>query len=498
MIKEIDEQQNLNSFLLRQQETPLFNVLKEYVNRGIIPFHVPGHKKGHGIEKSFKDFMGENPFKIDVTVFDLVDSLHHPTGAIKEAQELLAEAYNADHSFFSVQGTSGAILAMIISVLRDEDKIIIPRNAHKAIMSGVILSGAVPVYVDPEVDERLGIAQGVTTESIKKALEENPDTKAVLIINPTYYGIASDIREIVKIVHGYNIPLLVDEAHGPHLAFSDDLPVSALEAGADICCQSTHKIIGAMTQCSVLHLKSRYISSERVQQVLNVLQTTSPSYILMASLDCARKQIALHGRELISYAVSLTNYAREEINKIPGLYCFGRDLIDHQGVYDVDTTKVTISCRDLGITGAELEKILVGEFNIQMDLSDFYNVLATCTFGDTKKSIDALIDALKKISKRYYGKRQALRGFSSIPEHPKKILEPRQAFFHDKKSIPIKDSIGEVSAEFLMAYPPGIPVLCPGEIITKEIVDYVYEMKQCGLKLQGTEDPDVENIKVIK
>lgn len=386
---------------------------------------------------------------------------------------------------------------MILSTLHDGDKIVIPRNAHKSIMSAIILSGAIPIYIDPEVNDILGIAQGVTTKSVKKALEKNPGTKAVLIINPTYYGVTSDILRIAKIVHSYHIPLLVDEAHGPHLAFSNDLPVSALEAGADICCQSTHKILGAMTQCSVLHLKSRYISAKKVQQVLNLLQTTSPSYILMASLDCARKQIALQGKELINYVLSLSNYARTEINKVPGLYCFGKELIDHKCVYDIDTTKITINCRNLGITGIELETILIHDFNIQIELSDFYNVLAVCTFGDSKETIDTLITALKKISKRYYGIKPPLNGFNYIPAHPAKKMEPRQAFFHSKKSLSIMNSVGKISGEFLMAYPPGIPILCPGETITKEIIDYVYEMKQCGLKLQGTEDPDVTNINVI-
>lgn len=358
---------------------------------------------------------------------------------------------------------------MILSTLHDGDKIVIPRNAHKSIMSAIILSGAIPIYINPEVNDILGIAQGVTTKSVKKALEKNPGTKAVLIINPTYYGVTSDILRIAKIVHSYHISLLVDEAHGPHLAFSNDLPVSALEAGADICCQSTHKILGAMTQCSVLHLKSRYISAKKVQQVLNLLQTTSPSYILMASLDCARKQIALQGKE----------------------------LIDHKCVYDIDTTKITINCRNLGITGIELETILIHDFNIQIELSDFYNVLAVCTFGDLKETIDTLITALKKISKRYYGIKPPLNGFNYIPAHPAKKMEPRQAFFHSKKSLSIMNSVGKISGEFLMAYPPGIPILCPGETITKEIIDYVYEMKQCGLKLQGTEDPDVTNINVI-
>lgn len=485
-------------YKMNQNETPLFNALMEYVNRETLPFHVPGHKKGIGVDNEFKSFIGENPFKIDVTVFKLVDSLHHPTGPIKKAQELVADAYGSDASFFSIHGTSGAIQAMILSVVNDGDKIIVPRNVHKSVTSGIILSGASPVFMEPEIDKKLGIAHGVTPETIAKTLEENPDAKAVLIINPTYYGVATDIKKIADIVHSYNIPLIVDEAHGPHLAFSENLPMSALAAGADICAQSTHKIIGALTQGSLLHVKSKYVDPKRVQQILNLLQTTSPSYILMASLDCARRQIALDGKELLDKSIELCKYTRNEINKIPGFYCFGEEVLGKPGSYSFDPTKLTISSRELGITGFELDMILSEKHHIQMELSDFYNVLAVGSFGDTKEGMDQLISALKDISEEYYGKRKPIQDFLDIPNIPEKILEPREAFYSEKTSIPIKESIGKISGEFLLAYPPGIPVLCPGEIITKEVVDYVYDLKRANLYVQGTEDSTVENIKIVK
>ena len=470
----------------------------KYVNRNTVPFHVPGHKKGQGIDEEFKKFMGENPFKIDVTVFKLVDSLHHPTGPIKKAQELAADAYGSKAAFISVHGTSGAIEAMIMSVVSNNDKILIPRNVHKSVTGGIILSGAVPVYMQPELDKEVGIAHGVSPETVEKTLKENPDAKAVLIINPTYYGVATDIKRIAKIVHSYNIPLIVDEAHGPHLGFNDKLPISAINAGADMCAQSTHKIIGALTQCSILHVCSDRIDIHRVQQILNIMQTTSPSYILMASLDCARRQIALHGKELLDYAIDLCTYTRNEINKIPGFYCFGKEILQDNGAYAFDPTKVTITCRDLGITGYDLDMILSDEYHIQMELSDLYNVLIVGSFGDTKENMDYLIKVLKEISKKYYGKGDKKSDFIDIPPIPEQILIPREAFNSTKVPVPINESIGMISGEFLMAYPPGIPVLCPGEIITKEIVDYVRRLKATGLYVQGTEDPEVEVIKVVK
>lgn len=484
-------------YKLNQNETPLFDALMEYVDRETVPFHVPGHKKGEGIEKSFKKFIGENPFKIDVTVFQLVDSLHHPTGPIKKAQELAADAYGADASFFSIHGTSGAIQAMIMSVVSQGDTIIVPRNVHKSITAGIILSGAIPVYMQPELDKKLGIAQGVTPETVEKTLKENPHAKAVLIINPTYYGVATELSRIAEIVHEYDIPLIVDEAHGPHLAFSDKLPMSAMEAGADLCAQSTHKIIGAMTQGSILHVRTKYVSAARVQQIMNLLQTTSPSYILLASLDTSRRQIALEGAELLDKAIENAQYLRKEINKIEGFYCFGDEILGNPGVFALDPTKVCITCRDLGITGFDLDMILANKYHIQMELSDLYNTLAVGSFGDTRENIDKLIAALTEISEEYRNKNQVKPDFLDIPSIPKQVLIPREAFNAEKVSMPLEDSVGEVSGEFLMAYPPGIPVLCPGEVITEEIVKYVSDLKKTGLYVQGTEDPRVENIKVV-
>jgi len=481
-----------------QYETPLFDALKTYVKNDTVPFHVPGHKKGVGADQEFKEFIGENAFKIDVTVFKSVDSLHHPTGPIKRAQQLAADAYGSDAAFFSIHGTSGAIQAMIMSVVSSGDKIIIPRNVHKSITAGIILSGAIPVYMQPEFDKKVGIAHGITPETVKETLEENKDAKALLIINPTYYGVATNLKKIADIVHSYDIPLIVDEAHGPHLGFNDKLPMSAMEAGADICSQSTHKIIGALTQCSLLQVRTKRVDAARVAQVLSLLQTTSPSYILMASLDCARRQIATEGEALLEKAISLTSFARDEINKIPGLYCFGNEILNNPGVYSLDPTKVTITCRDLGITGYDLDMILSNKYHIQMELSDLYNILAVGSFGDTAESFDKLLTALREISAEYYGKGNKKVDFIDIPPIPKQELIPREAFNSVKSRVLISESIGMISGEFLLAYPPGIPILCPGERITKEIVDYIKQLKEAGLYVQGTEDPEVNYIKVVK
>ncbi|HBM75424.1 MAG TPA: arginine decarboxylase [Clostridiaceae bacterium] len=485
-------------YKLDQTQTPLFDALMEYVNRKTIPFHVPGHKKGEGMDNKFKDFVGTNVLSIDVTVFKLVDSLHHPTGAIKKAEELAADAYGSDRAFFSVQGTTGAIQAMILSVVSQGDKIIIPRNVHKSVTAGCILSGAIPVYMQPEIDDTIGVALGVTPETVEATLKKNPDAKAVLIINPTYYGVAEDIKKIAKIVHSYDIPLIVDEAHGPHLGFNDRLPTPSISVGADMSAQSTHKIIGSLTQSSLLHVKGNRVDADKVQQTMNLLQTTSPSYILMASLDVARMQIATKGKELLDKAIDLAQYARSEINKISGLYCFGEEVLSKKGAYALDPTKMTICCRDLGITGYELDQTLADKYHIQVELSDLYNVLAVGSFGDSKEKMDALINALREISSEHYNASIKPSPVLEIPEIPEQVLSPREAFNSSKVPVALENSIGQVSGEILLAYPPGIPVLCPGERITSEIVNYVEEMKNAGLYVQGTDDPDVNYIKVLR
>ncbi|BBA51140.1 aminotransferase class I/II-fold pyridoxal phosphate-dependent enzyme [Fusobacterium varium] len=485
---------------LDQNKTPLFSVLKdEYVGRDILPFHVPGHKRGKGVDKEFYDFMGNGPFSIDVTIFKMVDGLHQPKSCIKEAQELAADAYGVKKSFFAVNGTSGAIQAMIMSVMKAGDKILVPRNVHKSVSAGIILSGSEPIYMNPEVDEELGIAHGVRPQTVENMLKQHPDIKAVLIINPTYYGVATDIKKIADIVHSYDIPLIVDEAHGPHLHFHDELPLSAVDAGADICTQSTHKIIGAMTQMSLLHVNSDRIDTNRVQQILSLLHTTSPSYPLMASLDCARRQIATEGYELLDRTIKLAKRFRNEVNRIPGMFCFGDEIVGREGIFAFDPTKVTVTAKELGLTGFELETLLVDDYNIQVELSDFYNVLGLITIGDTDESIDKFIAALKSISERFYGKvTKVKRSFIKMPAVPEQVLIPREAFYSDKNTILFEESAGKICGEMIMAYPPGIPIITPGERITEEIIDYIKDLKEAKLHIQGMADPELININVIE
>lgn len=481
---------------LDQFEAPLFERLKEYSESGTIPFHVPGHKMGHCIDPEFKELIGEKALRFDNTSLPQTCSLQHPSGALVKAQQLAAELYGARQSFFVVNGTSGAIMAMIVSVLKTGDKVIVQRNVHKSVTAGIIMTGVVPVYIDPIIDDDLGIAHGVTPDAIAQALSQHPDAKAVIIVSPTYYGVVSDVKAIADLAHSYGIPLLVDEAHGAHFRFSDKLPDDAISQGADIVSQSTHKTSTSLTQSSMLHVAGDLVDPLRVAVVVNMLQTTSPSFALLASLDCARRHMALHGRQLWDETVDLYQKTRQRINAIDGCETFDKTHLEKLGVKGFDPTRLTICCWDLDISGHDMEQLLGQKYHIAMELSDFYNVLAVGSPGDTTDGLDHLVMALQDISRHHtYHKSKIVS--MPLPEIPQLVMTPRDAFFGNTQTVSFAASKGMVCAESIMSYPPGIPIICPGEIISQQIIDYVNTMKAAKLQLTGMEDMSMETIKVV-
>lgn len=484
--------------MLNQSKTPLFTGLLNHAKKDPIQFHIPGHKKGTGMDPEFRNFIGDNALSIDLINIGPLDDLHHPHGMIKEAQELAAEAFGADHTFFSVQGTSGAIMTMVMSVCGPGDKIIVPRNVHKSVMSAIVFSGATPIFIHPEVDKQLGISHGITTDSVSRALEQHPDAKGLLVINPTYFGIAANLKEIVEISHSYGVPVLVDEAHGVHIHFHDELPLSAMQAGADMAATSVHKLGGSMTQSSVLNMKEGLVSPKRVQSVLSMLTTTSTSYLLLASLDVARKRLFTEGKELIDKAITLAKKTRKEINEIPNLSCIGEEIIGTKATYDFDPTKLIIPVTDLGITGYDAEVWLREKYNIEVELSDLYNILCIITPGDTEEETSILIKALQELSTNQGPVSHKSKATIHIPNIPLLSLSPRDAFYAESEVVPFQESVGRVIAEFIMVYPPGIPILIPGEIITQENLNYINENLDAGLPVQGPEDPKLNKLHVIK
>ena len=476
-----------------QNNIPLWDALNSYVEDNYASFDVPGHKKME--HTAIGTILGKRIVELDANSMKPLDNIANPIGVIREAELLMAEAFKADYAFFLVNGTTHGVQSMILSACSPGDKIIMPRNVHKSAIQALILSGAIPVYVQPEINDELGITCGLSVDSIKEAIEENRDAKAVFIINPTYYGLVSNLREIVKMAHDNNMLVLADEAHGAHFTFNEKLPISGMEAGADMAAISLHKTCGSLTQSSGLLINERVIKREKVKTILNLTQTTSASYLLMTSLDIARRDLAINGRNIFDKVIELADYARNEINKIPDLSTIDEKLINSHGIYNIDKTKVAVNVSGLGLSGLHVYDILRDEYKVQVEFGDTKNILAILGNGDTKETIDRLIDALKDISKKYRTENKIV---SILDLHnPEVILSPREAFYMGKKSIPLEDALGEICGEQIMSYPPGIPVISPGERFTKEMINYIKFLKEEGSMVTGPEDPNIDYVKIL-
>ena len=453
-----------------QSRAPIFEALERYKSMRIVPFDVPGHKRGKGNPELTK-FLGEKCLTVDVNSMKPLDNLCHPVSVIKEAEELAARAFGAQHAFFMVNGTTSAVQSMIMSVCKRGDKIIMPRNVHRSAINALIISGAVPVYVNPSINKQLGIPLGMSVTDVKKAIEQNPDAKAVLVNNPTYYGICSDLRTITKLAHQHGMKVLVDEAHGTHFYFGENLPVSAMAAGADMAAVSMHKTGGSLTQSSFLLSNHPDLHQGYIRQIINLTQTTSGSYLLLSSLDLSRRNLALHGKEIFARVKELAQYAREEINKLGGFYAFSSELIDGDAIFDFDTTKLSVHTRDIGLAGIEVYDLLRDEYDIQIEFGDIGNILAIISVGDNMFVMERLISAMAEIKRIYQKDKAGMYDHEYI--NPEVVMTPQEAFYAAKHAMPIEQSAGQICSEFVMCYPPGIPILAPGERITQEILDYI-------------------------
>jgi len=481
---------------MKQEKAPLFDTIINHAKNRITSFHTPGHKNGKGIDKRLKKFTGKNMYYMDVTVFPEVDSLHDPVGPIKKAQQLMARAYGVEHSYFLVNGSSVGNMAMFLSACNPGDSVIISRNAHKSTMSGIILSGVWPIWIQPRIDQNLDIFFDSSFEQIEEALKKFPEAKAVFLTSPTYNGVTTDLVKIADFCHERGKILLVDEAHGPHLKFHKSMPISAVEAGADLCVQSTHKILSALSQASVLHFQSELIDANRVRRIVSLLQTTSPHYLILSSIDLARRQAVMHGEKIVGRLIRLSEKARKRINQLSNFSCFTRREIQSRG-YDLDVTKLTINVTRTGFSGYELEDLLAEKYDIQVDAADLFNLIAITGVGTDKKDINRLISALEEIDEKYHG--EAQNWILQIPSiSTEMVMMPRDVFLlYRSKRVPLSKSAGQISAQTLTPYPPGIPILIPGERITQEIVDYVEDLKEKDIRISGQETETLKTIKVV-
>lgn len=472
----------------KQNNTPFFSEMKKYIESDPTCFDVPGHKMGN-FDNDLEEYAGKTLYKLDVNAPIGLDNLYHPHGVIKEAEDLLADLYNVDEALFSINGTTGGIMTMIIGTIDAKEKIILPRNVHKSIINSLILSGAYPIFVMPDTDPETGIANGVKIDNYIKAMDENPDAKAVFVINPTYFGVTSNIKKLAKEAHERNMIVIADEAHGSHLYFHEDLPLGAMAAGADISSVSLHKTFGSLTQSSAILINKERINVSRIKKVYAMLSSTSPNHILLASIDVARKRMALDGHKLLSNTLDLARKTRERINKIRGFHCLDKSYLDGNGRFDIDETKLVINTSEVGLFGFEIFKLMREIENVQMELGEISELLAIFTIGTTQKDADRLVEGLQKISDKYYD----ITDIKTIPHFsysfPKLIVRPREAFHAPSKVISLDDAVGEISAESIMIYPPGIPLAIPGEIITQNAIDllHFYE-KEGGVVLSDSPD----------
>ena len=480
--------------ILDQNRAPVFEALQRFRQMRVVPFDVPGHKHGRG-NPELTQFLGEKCVGIDVNSMKPLDNLCHPVSVIREAEMLAADAFGAAHAFLMVGGTTSAVQSMVLSTCKRGDKIILPRNVHRSVLNALVLCGAVPVYVNPEVNRRLGISLGMQREQVEKAIAANPDAVAGLVNNPTYYGICSELRAIVKMAHDAGMYCLVDEAHGTHFYFGEHMPVSAMAAGADMAAVSMHKSGGSLTQSSLL-LTGPGMNAGHVRQIINLTQTTSGSYLLMSSLDISRRNLALRGKQVFSKVIDMAEYAREEINAIGGYYAYGRELINGNSIYDFDPTKLSVHTRDIGLAGIEVYDILRDEYDIQIEFGDIGNILAYLSIGDRPQELERLVSALAEIRRRYQRDPNGLLSQEYID--PEVVKSPQEAFYAGKKSLPLRECAGFVCSEFVMCYPPGIPIIAPGERITEEILDYIEYTKAKGCSMTGPEDPEIERLNVLE
>ncbi len=476
-----------------QEDAPIYEALEQFRRMRIVPFDVPGHKRGRG-NPELSELLGDRCVNIDVNSMKPLDNLCHPVSVIKAAEELAAEAFGAAHAFLMVGGTTSAVQSMALACCKKGDKIIMPRNVHRSIINALVLCGARPVYVNPDVDRHLGISLGMKVEQVEQAIRDNPDAVAVFVNNPTYYGICSDLRTIVEAAHSHGMKVLVDEAHGTHFYFGENFPVTAMAAGADMASVSMHKSGGSLTQSSLL-LVGKDMHPGYVRQIINLTQTNSASYLLLSSLDISRRNLALRGREAFAKVAELAEYAREEINRIGGYYAFGDELVNRDSVYAFDPTKLSVHTLDIGLAGIEVYDILRDEYDIQIEFGDLGNMLAYLSIGDRKQEVERLVSALADIKRRYQKDKTGMLSQEYIP--PRVVMTPQESFYAPKEQLPIQEAEGRICSEFVMCYPPGIPILAPGEEITDEIIEYILYAKEKGCSMTGPEDEKIEKLNVV-
>lgn len=468
-------------------EKTLINQLKHIVDLDLISFHMPGHKLGKIYNRlGYLDIV-ENIYKMDTTEIYGTDNLHSPEGVIKQSLERASKVFNSTKTYYLINGSTCGIQAAIMSVCQPKDKIIVNRDCHQSVINSCILGDIEPIYIIPKIDKENNIGEGVDINTVLNAIDMNLDAKAILLTYPTYYGRVFNLEQVCNYANERGIVVIVDEAHGSHLGLSNRLPKTALEQGADIVIQSTHKTLPSFTQSSMLHIKGDKIDLSRLESILKIIESSSPSYILMSSLEVAIDIYDKHGKKLMDELLDDINNFVYDIKDDKYIEVYNND----------DKTKIFISLKKLGITGYKLDEILRNKYNIQVELSNYYGVLLICTIGNSSDDFMKLSKALRNIMLQN-SKQSALVNIKYPISIPKKVLNPRDAFYSTKDKVNIYESIGKISGEYIIPYPPGISLISPGEVITKEVIDYIKFCKDKGMNVTGIKDSNLEFIDIIR
>lgn len=477
---------------------PLAEAVLHYAGLGVLPCHTPGHKGGCGAHPMLHRFFTEEGLRADVSLSAELDDLHAPTGCIRAAEELAAEAYGADAAYFMVNGTTGAIHTMLMASLAPGDVLLVPRNVHRSIMGAMILAGVRPVYLQPAIDTRLGIAMGVSLAAVECAVREHPEARAALLVYPTYYGVTTELAAIADFLHAHDMLLLTDAAHGAHFAFSEELPPSAMAAGADLSAESTHKLLGSLTQSSMLLARGRRVPEERIRAASGIMQSTSPNEILLASLDLARAQMAEEGRERLAAAIPLANDLRRRINEIEGLWAFGAEYMGAPGCAALDPLKITVQVTGCGLSGFAAEEELRRR-GVAVELADARNVLLLLSYADGARETERLFAALRDMAATCAPMctSRGAAAFLSLPPIPEMGMEPRAAYFAPRECVCVASAEGRIAAETVVFYPPGIPVLAAGDVIDGATLAYLAAMKTIGARVVGAADASLRTLLVI-
>ncbi|MGW5359012.1 aminotransferase class I/II-fold pyridoxal phosphate-dependent enzyme [Actinopolymorpha pittospori] len=481
-------------------EVPVLQAIEDYRSGGYVTFLPPGHKQGRGVDPRVLAVVGQDVFASDIILMNGLDDRHMGQGVLARAEALMADAVDADHAFFSTCGSSLSVKAALLSVACPGEKLLVARNIHKSAVAGLIISGVEPVWVRPRWDPKQEIAHSPGPDAVRRAFEAEPDAEGMLLITPTDYGSCAAIRETAEVCHAHDRPLVVDEAWGAHFPFHDGLPSWAMDAGADLCVTSVHKMGNGLEQGSVYHLQGSRIAPEVLEARADLLDTTSPSALIYAGMDGWRRQMIEHGTALLDGALHLARTARQEIAGIPGLYLLERDdLVGPELADDHDPLKLMIDLADLGRSGYDVNEWLRANHRVDLGLSDHRHVVAQITVADDEETVGRLVAALRDLVDRVEEVPAARR--VEIPPPGALELEqallPRDAFFGPVEKVSAQNAVGRTAAETISPYPPGAPTILPGEVITQTAIDYLRSGVAAGMYLPDATSPELDVVRVV-